>query len=111
MSESIMPLRQEREQVNAHFQSQALYWKDIYMSSGVQGEIYRERHAAVIAWIDNLALAPGSQVLEIGCGAGFLAVALAQRGLRVCAIDSTPAMVELARRHATESGTSGQLSV
>jgi ubiquinone/menaquinone biosynthesis C-methylase UbiE len=111
MSESIMPPLQEREQVNAYFQSQSSYWKDIYMSGGVQGEIYRERHAAVLAWIDNLALAPGSQVLEIGCGAGFLAVALAQRGLRVCAIDSTSAMVELARRHATESGASEQLSV
>src|SRR5260370_31806331 len=53
----------------------------------------------------------GSRVLEIGCGAGFLAVALAQRGLRVQAIDPAEAMVELARRHAAGTGTAEVLSV
>jgi 2-polyprenyl-3-methyl-5-hydroxy-6-metoxy-1,4-benzoquinol methylase len=64
-----------------------------------------------LAWIDSLALAPGSQVLEIGCGAGFMAVALAQRGFRVQAIDAAEGMVELSRRHAAESGTTKLLSV
>src|SRR5260370_15845424 len=64
-----------QQQVNAYFQSQSSYWEDIYSSSGVQGEIYRDRQAAVLAWIDSLALVPGSKVLEIGCGAGFMAVA------------------------------------
>src|SRR5713226_7399291 len=100
-----------QQQVNAYFQSQSSYWEDIYSSSGVQGEIYRDRQAAALAWIDSLALAPGSQVLEIGCGAGFMAVALAQRGFRVQAIDAAEAMVELARRHAAESGTTDLLSV
>src|SRR5258708_27071618 len=100
-----------QQQVNAYFQSQSSYWEDIYSSSGVQGEVYRERQAAALAWIDSLALVPGSKVLEIGCGAGFLSVALAQRGLRVQAIDPAEAMVELARRHAVESGTAALLSV
>src|SRR5712692_8756179 len=95
----------KQEKVNTYFQSQSSYWKDVYASNDVQGEIFRDRHAAALAWIDSLALAPGSQVLEIGCGAGFMAVALAQRGFRVQAIDSAEAMVELARRHAAESGT------
>ncbi len=100
-----------QEQVNAYFQSQSSYWKDIYSSSGVQGEIYRDRQAAVLAWIDSLALAPGSKVLEIGCGAGFMAVALAERGFHVHAIDSTEAMVELAREHAAESGKAALISI
>src|SRR5712691_6605241 len=100
-----------QEQVNAYFQSQSSYWKDIYASSGVQGEIYRDRQAAVLAWIDSLALAPGSKVLEIGCGAGFMAVALAERGFHVHAIDSTEAMVELARQHAAESGKAALISL
>src|SRR5947209_5082596 len=66
---------------------------------------------AVLDWIDSLAPAPGSQVLEIGCGAGVMAVSLAQRGFCVHAIDSAEAMVELARQHATESGTSETLSL
>jgi 2-polyprenyl-3-methyl-5-hydroxy-6-metoxy-1,4-benzoquinol methylase len=103
--------RRQQEEVNAYFRAQSSYWKDIYTSSGVQAEIYRMRQAVVLAWIDDLALAPGSRVLEIGCGAGFLSVALAQRGLYVHAIDSAETMVELTRRHAAESGTSELLSV
>ncbi len=103
--------RRQQEKVSAYFQSMSSYWTDIYASGSVQGKVYRERQAAALAWIDSLALVPGSKVLEIGCGAGFLSVALAQRGLRVQAIDPAEAMVELARRHAVESGTAELLSL
>ncbi|MGZ8695545.1 MAG: class I SAM-dependent methyltransferase [Gaiellaceae bacterium] len=43
-------------------------------------------------------LRPGAPVLEIGCGTGKLTRALAERGLRVDAVDPGPALVELARR-------------
>src|SRR5260370_28187978 len=99
-----------QQQVNAYCQSQSSYWEDIYSSSGVQGEIYRDRQAAVLAWIDSLALVPGSKVLEIGCGAGFMAVAPAERGVHVHAIDPTKAMVELARQPTAESGHADPLS-
>jgi 2-polyprenyl-3-methyl-5-hydroxy-6-metoxy-1,4-benzoquinol methylase len=105
------PHLRKQENVNTYFQSQSSYWKDVYASNDVQGEIFRDRHEAALAWIDSLALAPGSQVLEIGCGAGFMAVALAQRGFRVQAIDSAEAMVDLSRRHAEESATTDLLSV
>ena len=113
MKEFVIPYFQHQEEVNAYFQSQASYWKDIYIyrHGGLQGEILRDRHAAVLDWIDSLALAPGSQVLEIGCGAGFMAVALAQRGFRVRAIDSAQAMVDLAYRYAMETGTTNLLSL
>ncbi len=111
MKEYAVPHLEEQEKVNAYFQSRSLYWKELYTREGVFSETIRDRQAAVLDWIDSLALAPGSQVLEIGCGAGFLAVALAQRGLRVHAIDSADAMVELARRHAAESGVTDVLSV
>lgn len=101
----------KQETVNAYFKSQSSYWKDVYAGNDVQGDIYRDRQAATLAWIESLSLAPGSRVLEIGCGAGFLAVALAQAGFRIEAIDSAEAMVELARRHAVESGTTDLLSI
>jgi 2-polyprenyl-3-methyl-5-hydroxy-6-metoxy-1,4-benzoquinol methylase len=111
VKQSTVSYRRQQEEVNAYFQAQSAYWEEIYTSGSVQAEIYRARQAVVLAWIDDLALASGSRVLEIGCGAGFLSVALAQRGLRVQAIDSTEAMVELARRQAQESGTTELLSV
>jgi SAM-dependent methyltransferase len=42
--------------------------------------------------------APGDSVLELACGTGEDAVHLARRGVRVLATDSSPAMVEAARR-------------
>jgi ubiquinone/menaquinone biosynthesis C-methylase UbiE len=44
----------------------------------------------------------GSRVLEIGCGTGQLTTALAERGLRIDAIDPGPRMVEIARRRAPD---------
>lgn len=102
---------QEQENVNAYFQSRSFQWRKIYESSGVEAEIIRDRHAAVLAWIDSLKLAPGSAVLEVGCGAGFMAVALAQRGFCVQAFDSSEAMIEQARRHAEESLTNDLLTL
>ena len=93
----------EQEYVNAHFRSRSSHWKNIYAGDCLRGEIYRARQATVLDWIDGLALEPGSHMLEVGCGAGFLSIALAQRGFRVNAIDSVEVMVELARQHAAEA--------
>ncbi|MET0282576.1 MAG: bifunctional 2-polyprenyl-6-hydroxyphenol methylase/3-demethylubiquinol 3-O-methyltransferase UbiG [Steroidobacteraceae bacterium] len=46
----------------------------------------------------------GAQVLDVGCGGGLLAEALARRGAHVTAIDLAPAMIETARLHAAEGG-------
>jgi 2-polyprenyl-3-methyl-5-hydroxy-6-metoxy-1,4-benzoquinol methylase len=96
--------------VNAYFQTQASFWNDIYSDNDVYAEIHQERHATVLAWVDALKLPPESRVLEIGCGAGFLSVELARRGFLVQAIDSVEAMVDLAYRHALESGLTERLS-
>jgi 2-polyprenyl-3-methyl-5-hydroxy-6-metoxy-1,4-benzoquinol methylase len=102
---------QEQANVNARFQSRVSHWKNIYASDSLRGEIYRARQATVLDWIDDLALESGSRMLEVGCGAGFLSIALAQRGFRVNAIDSVEAMVELASQHAAEAQITNLLSL
>jgi ubiquinone/menaquinone biosynthesis C-methylase UbiE len=104
---------QEQESVNAYFQSQSRLskWNNIYDSDSPRGEVYRARQATVLDWIDGLAFEPGSRMLEVGCGAGFLSIALAQRGFRLNAIDSVGAMVELARQHAADAQITNQLSL
>jgi len=111
VKKSTVPRLQEREIVNAYFQSQAFFWKNIYTSDGVYAEIHRNRHARALDWIDGLALAPGSNALDIGCGAGLMSVALAQRGFRVHAIDSVEAMIEQAHKHAEEHRITDLLNV
>jgi 2-polyprenyl-6-hydroxyphenyl methylase/3-demethylubiquinone-9 3-methyltransferase len=46
----------------------------------------------------------GARVLDVGCGGGLLAEALAHQGAKVTGIDLAPAMIETARLHAAESG-------
>ena len=46
----------------------------------------------------------GRRVLDVGCGGGLLAEALAARGARVTGIDLAPASLEVARLHLLESG-------
>lgn len=41
---------------------------------------------------------PGASLLEVGCGEGALAAALAERGFRILAVDNDAAAVEAARR-------------
>lgn len=45
----------------------------------------------------------GVRVLDVGCGGGLLAEALARAGAQVTGIDLAPGMIEVARLHAAES--------
>jgi len=55
-------------------------------------------------WIDRLAALAGKRVLDVGCGGGLLAEAMAQRGARVTGIDLSTKPLRVAQLHALESG-------
>jgi ubiquinone/menaquinone biosynthesis C-methylase UbiE len=93
-----------QDDVNTYFDAEAAYWDAVYLDGGLQGLIYRQRQAAVLNGLDAAGLRPGARVLEIGCGAGHLTAELAARGLRVEAVDSSPAMVEITTRRLRERG-------
>ena len=46
----------------------------------------------------------GARVLDVGCGAGILAEALARRGAKLTGIDLAAASIGVARRHAESAG-------
>lgn len=110
MIETSINQNEQQKLVGAHFHSHALTWKSIYDREGVYETIHQQRRARVLALIDDLALPPASPVLEVGCGAGSIAVALAQRRYLVQATDFVPAMVALARQLATESGVENRVT-
>jgi 2-polyprenyl-6-hydroxyphenyl methylase/3-demethylubiquinone-9 3-methyltransferase len=57
-----------------------------------------------LAWIDRLATLTGKRVLDVGCGAGLLAEAMAARGADVTGIDMAGKALKVAQLHAIESG-------
>ncbi len=90
--------------VDRYFDSTADYWREVYHHQGLQGLIYRERMETAMRWASELGLPPGAGVLDAGCGAGLMATRLAARGWQVTGTDSSPEMVDLARRQAEASG-------
>jgi len=56
------------------------------------------------AYIADRAPLQGRRVLDVGCGGGLLAEALARKGAALTAIDRAPTMIEVARLHAAEAG-------
>jgi 2-polyprenyl-6-hydroxyphenyl methylase/3-demethylubiquinone-9 3-methyltransferase len=57
-----------------------------------------------LEWIDELAQLRGKTVLDVGCGGGILAEAMARRAAHVTGIDLAARPLGVARLHALESG-------
>jgi 2-polyprenyl-6-hydroxyphenyl methylase/3-demethylubiquinone-9 3-methyltransferase len=57
-----------------------------------------------LEWIEGLAPLGGKDVLDVGCGGGILAEAMAQRGARVTGIDLAEKPLRVAQLHLLESG-------
>ena len=56
-----------------------------------------------LAWIECIAPLAGKAVLDVGCGGGILAEAMASRGARVRGIDLSDKALKVARFHLLES--------
>jgi 2-polyprenyl-6-hydroxyphenyl methylase / 3-demethylubiquinone-9 3-methyltransferase len=84
----------------AKFEAMAQRWWD------PEGE-FRPLHdlnPVRLDYIEARAGLAGRRVLDVGCGGGLLAEAMARRGAQVTALDLAPAALEVARLHALESG-------
>lgn len=57
-----------------------------------------------LAWIEGLAPLGGHRVLDVGCGGGILAEAMARKGADVLGIDLAEKSLKVAQLHALESG-------
>jgi 2-polyprenyl-3-methyl-5-hydroxy-6-metoxy-1,4-benzoquinol methylase len=95
---------QQQKLVDELFATQATYWRDTYKEKDIQGIIYQRRQAVALSYIDGLSLPKSANVLEIGCGAGFMTTALAKRGFAVEAIDHAQEMIDLTIEHARQMG-------
>lgn len=100
-----------QQQIDRHFDASARHWKDLYDNQSLEGMIHQGRRSLALRWIDELALSGRARVLEVGCGAGLLAIDLARHGYDVDCIDSSSAMVELAAAEARNANVAGSLTI
>ena len=71
-------------------------WAEVYDS------VYAYVTENIPFYIDEARSAGGS-VLELGCGTGRVAIPIAQAGIEIVGLDSSPAMLEVARRKAAKA--------
>lgn len=93
-------------EIASFFSNSSEYWDDVYSSSKVKAQVYRNRMAVAARWAAMVA-GPGATAADVGTGAGHLAVALAKRGVRVAAIDASEAMVAQVAQNASRAGVAG----
>jgi ubiquinone/menaquinone biosynthesis C-methylase UbiE len=82
---------------------------DVRQRFGARAQRYvdSETHASgedletLVAWADPR---PGEVAVDVATGGGHVALALARRGARVIALDLTPEMLEVARKHLEAEG-------
>jgi SAM-dependent methyltransferase len=82
-------------------------WKDFFdkIAPEYDSEVFtRNTEAEFDFIIDELKLAKGSSILDIGCGTGRHSVELARRGYRVTGIDISSGMLAQARSKAEKAG-------
>ena len=83
------------DEVGAFWDAVAEDWR---VQVGERGDVNRRFSSDPVLW-RLLGEVRGKRVLDAGCGTGYLAGALHERGARVIAVDLSERMVELARRH------------
>jgi SAM-dependent methyltransferase len=101
--DTLAPNAEQQKRTNAFFKDAAPHWNDIYLSSDTDSLVYRDRRSMVLAMARRLGLPVESPILEIGCGAGYTSVALAEDGYTVQAVDSVEAMITQTRQHADDA--------
>jgi ubiquinone/menaquinone biosynthesis C-methylase UbiE len=98
-----------QQSVTDYFESTAAYWKAVYSDDRLLPIIYRDRHHTALGWIHDLGLRPDARILEVGCGAGLITIALAGDGYTVNALDSTMAMLQMTRDEAARNDVQGRV--
>ena len=100
-----------QQNVNDYFESTAAYWKNVYSDDRLLPAIYQDRHKTALEWIHELGLHRNARILEVGCGAGLMTIALARNGYTVDALDSTAAMIRMTRNNAVDQGVQDRIRI
>jgi ubiquinone/menaquinone biosynthesis C-methylase UbiE len=101
--------KREQEFVTTCFDNSSAIWREIYQQKDVFGTIHQQRQIIALKFVKDLSLPKTTNILEIGCGAGFVTVALAKKGFSVEALDCAPSMIKATREHAKQIGMDNRI--
>lgn len=100
-----------QQTVTRHFDVTAAEFDAIYTGSGkgFVGRLFdhflrKDMYERFTLTVGAAGTEPGRTVLDVGCGTGRFAIALAERGAQVVGLDPAPTMLEIARGLAEERG-------
>jgi ubiquinone/menaquinone biosynthesis C-methylase UbiE len=89
---------------NSYFEKAASYWSEVYeRDDDMRALIYQERLRILLELVKRIGLPSQERVLDVGCGAGQAAVALAKVGYKIDAIDPIQVMVDATRDRAVKA--------
>ncbi len=89
--------RAQIERVEAYFSASAREWESLYSRpQRVNDLVLANRRRLAVELVSSF-VRPGGRVLDAGCGAGLVALDLAERGFFLHGIDIAEPMLELAR--------------
>lgn len=100
-----------RRSVEEYFTTESKQWDEIYELNTVYARIHQERGRAVQLMAQSIALPVEARVLEVGCGAGFATVTLAERGYVVEAVDAVRDMLLTTKARAERAGVAHRVRV
>jgi ubiquinone/menaquinone biosynthesis C-methylase UbiE len=100
-----------QELVTRHFDLTAAEFDSIYTGAGkgligrlLDKSLRRDMYERFRLTIEAAGEEPGRTVLDVGCGTGRFAVALAERGAVVVGLDPAPSMLKIAQELAEKAG-------
>lgn len=73
-------------------------------SAGDYGVFAKYLEPGALEFYGRLGIAPGTALLDVGCGAGQIAIPAAKAGVNVTGVDLAPNLVEQARQRAKAAG-------
>lgn len=91
----------KQRKTRAYFDAHSTFWHDVYDAPTYAGYRLRKQRDYVLQAVQKNVPVSG-QILDLGCGAGVVAISLAQAGYRVSGVDIAPKMIAIAQRLAQE---------